>query len=112
MTNELRRELRLRDLVFFHTAAIVSVRWISMAASRGPSSLALWGLALFLFFLPLGFVVLDFSRRMPEEGGIYRWTAASFGPLHGFVCASSYVVSNLFYFPALLVTVAGYSTFA
>lgn len=104
-----RRELGLLDLVFFHVAAIVSVRWISLAAAEGPASLGLWGLALAGFFLPAGYVVLDSSRRAPEAGGIYAWTRTAFGPFHGFLCAWCYVVSNLFYFPAILVTLAGYS---
>ncbi len=106
MSGELRREWSLRDLVLFHVTAVVSVRWISLAAARGPSSLSLWGLSFLVFFLPGAWVVLDLSRRMPEQGGLYRWTKAAFGPLHGFVCAWSYVVSNLVYFPALLTFVA------
>jgi amino acid transporter len=104
-----RRELGLLDLVFFHVAAIVSVRWISLAAAQGPESIGLWGLALAGFFLPTAWVVLDSTRRSPEAGGIYAWTREAFGPFHGFLCAWCYVVSNLFYFPAVLVTVAGYS---
>ncbi len=106
MSGELRREWSLRDLVLFHVTAVVSVRWISLAASRGPSSLALWGLSFLVFFLPGAYVVLDLSRRMPEQGGLYRWTREAFGPFHGFACAWSYVVSNLFYFPAVLTFVA------
>ncbi|HKB15460.1 MAG TPA: APC family permease, partial [Planctomycetota bacterium] len=106
MNGELRREWSLRDLVLFHVTAVVSVRWISLAAARGPSSLSLWGLSFLVFFLPGAWVVLDLSRRMPEQGGLYRWTKEAFGPFHGFVCAWSYVVSNLVYFPALLTFVA------
>jgi amino acid transporter len=103
---QLRREWRLRDLVLFHVTAVVSVRWISLAAARGPSSLALWGLSFLVFFLPGAYVVHDLSRRSPEQGGLYRWTKEAFGPFHGFVCAWAYVVSNLFYFPALLTFAA------
>src|SRR5262245_18084132 len=52
MNGELRREWSLRDLVLFHVTAVVSVRWISLAAARGPSSLSLWGLSFLVFFLP------------------------------------------------------------
>ena len=38
----LRRELRLRDLVFFDICAIISLRWIAAAAHAGPGSLLLW----------------------------------------------------------------------
>lgn len=111
MSEGLRREFSLRDLILFHITAIVTVRWISFAAARGPSSISLWASAFFLFFLPIGYVVLDFSRKMPEQGGLYQWTKHTMGPFHGYLCAWSYVVNNLFYFPSLLVAVAGYLAF-
>jgi amino acid transporter len=111
MSEGLRREFSLRDLILFHITAIVTVRWISLAAARGPSSIGLWALSFFLFFLPIAYVVVDFSRKMPEEGGLYQWTKHTIGPFHGFLCAWAYVVNNLFYFPSLLVAVAGYLAF-
>src|SRR5437867_8734768 len=108
---QLRREYSFRDLILFHITAIVTLRWISFAAARGPSSLSLWCLSFFVFLLPIAYVVIDFSRRMPEEGGLYQWTKHTLGPFHGFICAWCYVVNNLFYFPSLLVTVAGYAAF-
>lgn len=108
MSEGLRREFSLRDLILFHITAIVTVRWISFAAARGPSSVGLWALSFFLFFLPIAYVVVDFSKKIPEEGGLYQWTKHTMGPFHGFLCAWSYVVNNLFYFPSLLVAVAGY----
>jgi amino acid transporter len=112
MTRELRREFSLRDLVLFHITAVITVRWISYAAARGPSSLSLWALAFFLFFLPIAYTVIDFTRKMPEQGGLYQWTKTTLGPFHGFICAWCYIVNNLFYFPSLLVAVAGYAAFS
>jgi glutamate:GABA antiporter len=109
MTQDLRREFSLGDLVLFHITAIVTVRWISFSAARGPSSIGLWALSFALFLLPAAYVVIDFSRRMPEQGGLYQWTKRTLGPFHGFVCAWCYVINNLFYFPSLLVAVAGYA---
>ena len=48
----LRRELRLRDLVFFDICAIVSLRWVAAAAHSGPGSFVLWIVAAIFFFLP------------------------------------------------------------
>jgi len=111
MSQELKREYSLRDLVLFHITAIITLRWISFAAARGTTSLGLWVLSFFVFLLPIAFVVIDFSRKMPVEGGIYQWTKNTLGPFHGYICAWCYVVNNLFYFPALLVSVAGYAAF-
>jgi amino acid transporter len=108
MSEELRREFGLRDLILFHITAIVTVRWISFAAARGPSSMGLWALSFFLFLLPITYSVLDLTRKMPEQGGLYQWTKKTIGPFHGFVCAWCYIVNNLFYYPSLMIATAGY----
>jgi amino acid transporter len=103
----LRRELGLSDLVLFNIAAVVSLRWLATAAHIGPGSLALWAGAALFFFLPLARAVAHLAEWLPEEGGIYVWTRHSFGEWHGFICAWCYWLSNLFYFPNLLVSGVG-----
>ena len=61
----LRRELRLRDLVFFNICAIVSLRWVAAAAHAGPGSIVLWVIAALFFFLPSAMTVAGLSRRFP-----------------------------------------------
>jgi amino acid transporter len=97
------RELGLRDLVLFNIAAVVSIRWLATAAHIGPLSLLLWTGAALLFFLPLALSVATLTARFPSQGGIYVWTAHFFGPWHGFLCGWCYWLSNLFFFPNLLV---------
>jgi len=67
----------------------------------------LWVLAAVLFFVPSALAVAALSRRFPEEGGIYVWTRAGFGDWHGFLCGWCYWVSNVFYFPSLLLAGVG-----
>jgi glutamate:GABA antiporter len=112
MAEKLRREFSFRDLVFFNITAVITLRWISLAAARGPFTIVIWIFAFLVFFLPLAYVVIDFTRKMPKQGGLYQWTKSSFGPFHGFVCAWCYVVNNLFYYPSLLVAISGYAVFA
>jgi len=100
----LRRELRLWHLVLFNLSAIAGVRWLAAAAHAGPGSLTLWLLAAVAFFLPSALVVSFLSARFPEEGGFYVWTKHAFGPWHGFLCAWLYFVSNILYFPTLLLS--------
>jgi len=100
----LRRELRLWHLVLFNLSAIAGVRWLAAAAHAGPGSLTLWLLAAVAFFLPSALVVSSLSARFPEEGGFYVWTKHAFGPWHGFLCAWVYFVSNILYFPTLLLS--------
>ncbi|MGB9591171.1 MAG: APC family permease, partial [Candidatus Kryptoniota bacterium] len=110
MTNLL-KELNLRDIVLFNVVAIVGIRWISLAAATGPSSISLWVLALLLFFIPQSVAVIHLSRKYPLEGGIYEWAKIEFGEFHGFVAGWCYWANNLVYYPSLLISVAAIAAF-
>lgn len=103
----LARELGLRDVVLLYAVAAVSLQWLSTAAQTGPASLMLWLLALLAYFVPSGLAVMELSSRYDGEGGLYIWIKQAFGEGHGFVAAWCYVVSNLVFFPTLLLFVAG-----
>src|SRR5438270_10178610 len=91
-TKTLRRELRLRDLVFFNICAVVSLRWVAAAAHAGAGSLLLWVIAALFFFLPSAITVAGLSRRFPQEGGMYVWTKHAFGDQHAFLCGWFYFI--------------------
>src|SRR5579859_433194 len=59
----LRKELGLRDLVLFNIAALISTRWIGIAAHVGPGTIVLWILAAALLLVPCAFVVANLSRK-------------------------------------------------
>ena len=103
----LHRTLGVMDLVLLNVAAILGFRWLSTAAQMGPSSLVLWLLAVLIFFIPSGLTVMELSSRDSGEGGIYLWSRAAFGEQHGFIAGWTYWVNNLFYFPSLLLFIAG-----
>ena len=105
--SSLRRVLGLSDLVFLNIAAILGIRWLSTAAQIGPSSLLLWLLAVMIFFIPSGLTVMELNSRESGDGGIYLWSKAAFGEMHGFIAGWAYWVNNLFYFPGLLLFIAG-----
>ncbi len=100
---ELRRELRLRDLVWFNVCAVASLRWVATAAHGGSGSIVLWAIAALFFFLPSAIVVARLSQRFPEEGGLYVWTKRAFGNRHAFLCAWFYFIANVLYLPSLLL---------
>ena len=107
----LRRELRLPYVVLLNISAVIGVRWLAAAAHAGPASLVLWIIAALAFFLPCALVVSSLSAKFPEEGGLYIWAKRAFGEWHGFLCAWLYFVSNICYFPTLLlagIAVASY----
>ncbi len=108
---ELRKSLGGWDVVLFNITAIVGFRWISVAAAGGNTSMTLWVAALAFFFLPQALAVMELTRRMPVEGGVYSWTRSVFGDFHGFMAGWCYWTNNLVYFPNLLVYLAGISVF-
>jgi len=110
-TPQMHRSLGVRDVVLFNIAAIVGLRWLSVAARIGPSSIVLWCVALLIFFMPLASAASELSSRMPGEGGMYIWAKAAFGELHGFICGWSFWAANVVFFPSLLLFVAGVSVY-
>jgi len=86
---------------------VVALRLLTTAAQIGPSSLGLWVLGVVLFFFPVALIVIELSARIPGEGGLYLWSKAAFGEAHGFIAGWSYWVSNLVFFPAMLLFGAG-----
>ncbi len=106
------RVLGLRDLVLFNIAAVVGIRWLAAAAHTGPASISLWVLAALFFFVPSALAVSGLTGKFPDQGGIYAWTRRSFGDWHGFLCGWCYWLSNLFYFPNLLLAGIGMAMYA
>src|SRR3984885_14593239 len=102
MAEKLKRALGLRDVFLFYIVSGLSLRWIATAAAAGQSSIAVWVLAFFGFFLPLAGCVLELSSRYPHEGGLYIWTREALGEFSGFMAAWTHWMSNLPYFGAVL----------
>ena len=111
-THELKRVLRLGDLVLFNVLAVLGLRWVATSAKAGPSSLVLWLGAALLFFIPQGIAVIALASRFPEEGGVYAWTRRSYGEWNGFLCGWCYWVNNVLYYPNLLISTAVIATYA
>ncbi|HZS44655.1 MAG TPA: APC family permease [Blastocatellia bacterium] len=109
---ELKRSLKLRDLVLFNVVAVLGLRHLATSSKAGPMSLALWGLAVIFFFIPQGLAVVELSSRFPKEGGVYFWTKRAFGEGHGFLCGWCYWINNVLYYPNLLISTAVIATFA
>ena len=86
-SHDLKKELRLRDLVQMQILLVVGVTWIGIAAKQGGVHLVFWVAAIATLFLPSAAVVTYCVRIWPEEGGVYQWTTHAFGPLAGFLTA-------------------------
>jgi len=85
--HELRRQLRLRDLVLAQVLTVVGSSWVGIAAGVGPAQFFVWLLAFALFYAPMAVAVYFLNREMPLEGGLYEWARRSFGDAVGFMVA-------------------------
>jgi len=110
-TSKLKKALGLRDLVLFNIACVVGLSSLTQAAQFGWSSFPLWIIAMIFFLIPSGLMVIDLNTRVPGEGGFYIWTKKAFGEWHGFVAAWSYWLSNVVWFPAVLLTIVSSSLY-
>lgn len=105
------RALGVWDLTWLSVVAIANLNVVPVIAASGPATVWLWLAALIFFFLPQGIAVIELSRRMPAEGGLYVWAKDSFGDLHGFLCGWCYWTANIFYIPTLLFYLVGIVTY-
>src|SRR5579862_4639040 len=84
---ELKKELRLGDLVLSQILYIIGWNWLGTAGKVGSSHVMYWIPAVLLFYIPSGIVVVHLSREMPLEGGLYQWAKLRFGDMAGFLVA-------------------------
>lgn len=101
-SSALKKELGLRDLVLQQIVYVVGTIWVGTAAKLGHSQLVFWLAAMLLFYLPQAAVVIDLSRRMPLEGGLYQWARLGLGELMGFL-----VAWNLWIYAVVLIATIG-----
>ena len=95
---DLKKELRLGDLVLSQILYITGLIFLGTAGKVGSSHIIYWIPAVLLFYIPSGVVVVHLSREMPLEGGLYQWAKLRFGDLAGFL-----VALNLWAFAVLMV---------
>jgi glutamate:GABA antiporter len=98
-SGELKKELRLIDLVGIQILNIVGLYWVGTAGKLGSSHVMFWLLAVLLFYVPSGIVVAHLVKEMPLEGGLYQWAKLRFSPALGFL-----VGVNLWLFNLLIVS--------
>ena len=92
---ELKKELRLRDLVAIQILNIVGLGWVGTAAKLGSSHVMFWLPAVLLFYIPSGIVVTHLAKEMPLEGGLYQWSKLRFGAFVGFLVAWNMWLANV-----------------
>jgi len=106
MLSSSNKVLGFRDVAMMTVLANFGLRWLAVAASLGASAVIFWFLAALIFFLPVAIMTANLSVRYPEEGGIYAWVRHVLGERQGFIVAWLYWVTNIFYYPAVLIFLA------
>jgi amino acid transporter len=96
-----------KDLLLFFVTTGISIRWITVAAAGGTSSITIWLIACLAFYVPLLVCVLELWSRYPQEGGLYQWSQRAFGDFAGFMTGWFYWTCLLPFFPAMLYYIAG-----
>jgi amino acid transporter len=84
-SGELKKELRLGDLVLSQILYIVGLQWLGTAGKLGSAHVMYWIPAVLLFYIPSGIVIIHLSAEMPLEGGLYQWAKLRFGEMVGFL---------------------------
>ena len=110
-TNTLVRALGVADLTWLYLVAVVNLNVVPVIAVAGTRVVWLLVAAIFLFFLPQGIAVIELAEHLPGEGGLYLWTKDSYGDFHGFLCGWCYWMTNMFFVPSLLFSVAGVTSY-
>ena len=54
--------------------------------------MALWLLAIVLFYLSLAAVVVKLSRTIPVEGGVYQWVKEGISPFAGHMAGWNFTI--------------------
>jgi amino acid transporter len=98
----LKKELGLRDLVLQQIVFVMGTTWVGTAAKLGHQQMVFWLAAMLFFYLPQAAVVIDLSKRMPLEGGLYQWARLELGELWAFL-----VAWNLWIFAVVLISTIG-----
>jgi amino acid transporter len=116
---ELHRALGTVDLVLLNVAAIVGLRYLSIAAQIGPSSLTLWLLWGILWFsVVLNILGLERSKWLQNVGAVATWMVGAlvlcggFLAWHRFGAATPITARGLVPNLRSLPTVASFATMA
>lgn len=86
-SEDLRKDLSLKDLVFAQILFIVGLQWVGVAGKQGPAHIIFWLIAVALFYLPSAGVAIWLNKVMPLEGGLYQWAKLGLNDVWGFIVA-------------------------
>jgi amino acid transporter len=111
-SGSLRKELGFADLVLASILLVVIPDFFGTAVKAGPAHVALWLVAVALFFIPQALVVVHLNERLPIEGGLYEWARHGFGDAIGFLTAWNLWLYAVVYVASIGLVTCNYVAYA
>ncbi len=100
-------KLSVFSLVMITIVSVDSIRNLPATALFGSSLFFFFILATLFFLLPCALVSAELASGDEDQGGIYAWVKAAFGPKWGFLAVWFQWIENVIWYPAILAFVAG-----
>ena len=89
-------------LAMINVAAVISARNLPLMAEYGWSMLALYGLAIVAFLIPISLAISELGTAWPGDGGLYAWVREAFGGRTGFLAVWAEYAQNIVWYPTAL----------
>lgn len=99
-----KRFMGVFSLTMINVAAIVNLSSTPSMAAIGLGFISYFMLAAIFFFLPTAFIAAELSTAWPLPGGLYDWVKLAFGPHIGFLAVWLQWITNIIWYPTLLIT--------
>ena len=110
MNTQSRYALSLFSLTMITVGSVDSIRNLPATAIFGSQLISFFILGALFFLLPTALVSAELASGWPKQGGIYVWVKEAFGKNMGFLAIWLQWVENVFYYPVLLMFLAGSPT--
>ncbi len=107
MVKEVVKKVSAITLALMTVASVVSLRGLPMMAAEGYSMVFYILFATCIFLLPAAMVSAELGSAFAQEnGGVYTWVKAAFGPRWGFTAIWLQWIQNVVWYPTVLAFAA------
>lgn len=101
------KRINVFALVMLITGAIDSIRNLPATSLFGTELIFFCIFAAIIFLIPTALVAADLSSKLPEHGGVYRWSRLAFGEHVGFLTVWLQWINTMVWYPTILSFIAG-----
>ncbi len=107
MANNTHKSVTAATLALMTVASVVSLRGLPMMAAEGYTMIFYILFAVLVFLLPAAMVSAELGSAFAENnGGVYTWVKAAFGPRWGFTAIWLQWIQNVVWYPTVLAFAA------